>query len=370
MNTKIDFNNINEQLSPILFDTYLKIIKNPDYVVRRIFNHIKNNALGADELFVSNYETFSYWILEQTEQFSRLDNIILRHLILNKDFYENFEGVRNSDTLVNAMLYCFENKTKTLKVNLTQTNMIYLNFLRFLKTNKGQDLIMAKSSYDLAFDINYSYEDKPFYEQVAYKMEQIQKCKRLVVGKSSKNLIDNLMQRYIWDMMFENPSFAYKDIFSQIREHISDKTLSDAALYKRARKNHITLLQNLLKDNILEDYFDCSYVCEINGQVFSLRKAIESWLARAQMSETYKSRKKSISDYEILDKIEQMAATMNIRVKKAVNYCNAIVALKCNYLLSSKRHFDLYVYSGGGFKDFSTGQTGYYTDLLKLAGIS
>lgn len=355
MNRKYDYMDILSKTSTKEFDVFRIAFTNDEDFAYKIFEAIKLNVPGISDLYLRNPRFFIEFLLgtSHIQQLTRLEVYLLNSIRLNKNFYNNL-NYDSAPHLINIIVGSWLNKTKTLKTNVNQLQMIYYNFMEFSVSDAGQDLLYASSVFSP--DITAIPDDRevPFYESYAYRVLQVKKCKKIVLKHFTKTALENCIVRYIWDEIFEG-SNNNKNIIKKVHENISEKYLTDSRLYQLIRKYKVDLLEVLLDGSYLEDYFDLSRTYMIDGKVHNLRTAMEQFLLTASLDyEEHKYYK--LSAAKITEVVENWSRSNGIRYSDCQS-SDALIACKVDSNLNTHKTPKLYFYKNGVVKDFYTGQS-------------
>ena len=181
--TKYDYISILPTLTEKEYLIFNTISQNDEYASRYIYNSMLEKVPGASEIFLNNQDLFIQWLSSYPltgQSVSILDSEVIGFLNRNKEFAKIYNAsVEDITPIMYFLVKAWSNKTKTLKQNLNKLQMLYQRYVKFIMSDKGQDFLYGKS-LDLIpdFDSTLAYEDKPFYEQEAYKQKQLLKLKK------------------------------------------------------------------------------------------------------------------------------------------------------------------------------------------------
>ena len=160
-----------------------------EHVAMEIFNAIKASVPGCSPLFFNNPDKFLQWFTfysPENETLSYFDTKLIGHIHRNKSWAKDYYGdLNDTEAILIYLIASWQNKTKTLKANLNMLHMLYLEYVRFLNSNKGQDFLYGKSLSWLTDDETYEeglyYVDKPYWETELYRQQQLMKFKKMQI---------------------------------------------------------------------------------------------------------------------------------------------------------------------------------------------
>lgn len=370
MNKKIFYINSITKFSDKQFRMFGVLTNNEEYVIQRVYNAIKNCVPGAADIFLMSSHPFKKWLADNAEDvLSRFDTYLIRFLELNKKYIDTIDSGLGIDDLTNLLIGSWSHKTKTLKANLSQLQMIYYAYTRFLHTARGQDFLYGRSIYDMTDDAVYNEGlytyITPFFDTLAYREAQVRKCKKEVLIATSRNAIENCIVRNIWDETFTAPVFSYKHVLYKIRKELSDKALSDSSIYRSVKKLQVKMLTEILKHNRIEKYFDDTLVFSIKDKEYTIRSAIELWLAQAKYTLAIEKKQyKGISNVKLVEVVSNFCHKHGLEYSTQCTYTNGLIRIKSDAYFNSKKDYKLYFYKGGGFKCFRTGMSGHILSII------
>lgn len=355
------------------YTMFYQLSMHEEYVAMEIFNSIKNAVPGCSPLFFKNSDKFLQWFTfysPENESLSYFDTKLIGHIHRNKTWAEDYYGdLSNLDNILVYLIASWRNKTKTLKNNLNMLHMIYLEYIRFLNTDKGQDFMYGKSLNWLTDDETYEsglyYEDKPYWESELYRQQQLLKFKKTVLLKGCKNALENLEMRIIWQLTFEGSGkFNIKEAERMVWNEVGKDAYSHTALYKSLKKLRIQMLQEIY--NYLDfdfDYFsNVSFM--IDGEVTTFKKAIYKWLIDAKIDlECDKIKARPETNIKVVDTAINWAVRNGLQYDTHSDCPNVLVRVKGDSTGFAHKNWKLYFYKGGGYKDFYNGLKGSYKDF-------
>lgn len=346
---------------------------NEEYVAHEIYDSIKTAVAGRSTMFLQTPNEFIQWFTfysPENEVLSYFDTKIIGHIHRNKSWAEDYYGDLNDlDNIIVYLIASWRNKTKTLKVNMNMLQMIYLEYIRFLNTDKGQDFAYGKSLDFLTEDDVYEdglyYEDKPFWETAVYREKQLLKFKKLLLLKNCKNALENLEMKVIWDLTFNSgKKFNIKEAERLVWKEVGKESISHTALYKSLKKLRIKLLQEVYNHLDFEFEYFSNVSFELDGEVTTFKKAIYKWLIDAKVDLEIDNLNNSRDpNIRVVDTVINWAAKNGLRFDTFAESPNVLVRVKGDSRGMPHKGWKLYFYKGGGYKDFYNDSTGYYRDF-------
>lgn len=364
--TKYDYISILPTLTEKEYLIFNTISQNDEYASRYIYNSMLEKVPGASEIFLNNQDLFIQWLSSYPltgQSVSILDSEVIGFLNRNKEFAKIYNAsVEDITPIMYFLVKAWSNKTKTLKQNLNKLQMLYQRYVKFIMSDKGQDFLYGKS-LDLIpdFDSTLAYEDKPFYEQEAYKQKQLLKLKKKTLSNCCKSAMENIEMMALWDVTFEG-NFSYVECKERVRKFITEKAVSDTQLYYHLKRLRVIMLQYII-DNY-EDYMD-NPVIYINGQLYTIKEKLQEWAALATYEldkAKWSCNKKQLTNSKISETVAAWCDLKGIKYKYGSG--KVLIKMRVDADLTIKKSWKLYVFKGGGWFCQSTRQTGFITDLV------
>lgn len=334
---------------------YNKYLINRDYFEEKLYYSIKNDVAGCSELFLCTKEIFKEWLEEdiQGEIVPRIDTYMIHFLNSDIEFCKKFESA-HFEPLFLGIIKAWNNRTKSLKVNLSQTEIIYLKYISYLNGAAGK---FKLSTSPLTEDITYNDSTDTY--------ENLEECKRLVL-KTSKNPIEFFIMNKLWDMTFYCRKFSYKDISEETKNTFGDKITKTKA-YNIIRNIHVKMYEYLLENDLFERYFDTESLFQMDGKVYTIESLVEKWIKSIPADYIFyqkKTRRMSIPNVEVTSIIKNFCIERGIKFTTRTTNSDVLIALKADSNFERKKNYKLYFYKGGLFKDFRTGRYGNVKELL------
>lgn len=368
--TKYDYLSILSTFDEKRYRLFSTISQNDEYVSNLIYKNIIDKTAGTSELFLNSQETFIKWLSSYPltgQDVSILDAEVIGFLDRDKEFSEIYKGsLEDINHIMYFLIIAWSNKTKKLSTNLNKLQMIYQRYLKFIMSDKGQDFLYGKS-LDLIpdFDSTLAYEDKPFYEQQAYKQKQLLLLKKKTILKCCKSPFEVCEMRALWDVTFNADKFTYLQCAAIVRKYISEQKVSKTALYYHLKRLRVEMMQYIL-DNY-DDYLENSVYSDSKGQLIHIKDVLLEFLVEA----TYDFEKTKInSDGKIFTNTNIAETVANWCDMKGIRYNfgtgKVLIKLKMNADGLIKKSWKLFIFKGGGWYCHSTGKNGFITDLIPL----
>lgn len=340
-------------------------------------NMIYNNIVHGDDTneTIFNREYFIEWLNDNVsdEDVTRLDSEVIKWIHDYPEFFDFYKGDWSVDSIINSVIQSWKNKPKTKRVN--KLGMLYSNYVRFLGTQNGQSFLYGTTAYDLMEQV--PDESLPFYEQAEYKYQQLNKCKKLIIGEVAKNGREACEAKALWDAIFKDTEkFTITKALNILKNDPKAYRYSDMQMRRHLKKMQIKIITGLLKGDRIETYFDADYMIEIDGNRFALRGALEYYLItlKDQFDDEFKTHKNkyvnghaNVAAYtrdEMREVIDSFCKANGISYSFDTGYFRSIAKLRADCDLRSHKTFKMWIYEGGGYRDFYSGTTGYITDII------
>lgn len=355
------------------YSIFYRLSMDEEHVAMEIFNAIKASVPGCSPLFFNNPDKFLQWFTfysPENETLSYFDTKLIGHIHRNKSWAKDYYGdLNDTEAILIYLIASWQNKTKTLKANLNMLHMLYLEYVRFLNSNKGQDFLYGKSLSWLTDDETYEeglyYEDKPYWETELYRQQQLMKFKKTVLLKGCKNALENLEMRVIWQLTFEGTGkFNIKEAERMVWHEIGENAISHTALYRSLKKLRIQMLEEIYNHLDFDfDYFrNVSFM--MDGEVITFKKAIYKWLVAAKIDlECDLIKSNPETNIKVVDIATNWAFKHGLRYDTQSECPNVLVRIKGDSTGTAHKGWKLYFYKGGGYKDFYNDRKGSYKDF-------
>lgn len=343
MNKKYDYLKIVSQFDPRQYKIYETIIDNLDDFCERVHLGIVRNKAGCHQVFQDTKSDFLRYLKEETDglEVSRIESTVISFIDRNTkfvDFYKKHPICYSS--VSSSMLRGWLNKTKTLDVNMTQLDMIYQNYIKFIHTQPGVDFLD---------------NDIPYYDNQAEDVvKKLNQCKRKVIRKTGNSVVSNLICNVLWDEMFlSQGKINFKKCENKIWETFPQSKLPHTTLFTRLKSTYVNLLTNLLQDNLIDNYFDTTQLFMIEGKTVNVKTAIEEWLKKAKIDLFYeKKTTPRINQTKIVEAVEKFCQDRGIMYKEMTSNPEVLIACKCDLYYARHKSPKLYFYKNGVVKDF------------------
>jgi hypothetical protein len=155
--------------------------------------------------------------------------------------------------------------------------------------------------------------------------------------------------------------------------------LTDMQIRRHLNVLFVKLLKSLLKGDRIERYFDSTYTINIEGSYHNIRSALEYYLLTTQEDLTISAPKKAVKSAKIINNkvnahaytkdelkivIDNWCKANGIPYSFSTGYYKSIAKLKADVELKKHKQYKLWIYEGGGYRDFYSNQTGYITNLI------
>ena len=334
---------------------YSKYLANRDYFEEKLFYSIKNEIAGCSELFLCTKDIFKEWLEEdiQGDIVPRIDTYMIYFLNCDIEFVEQFKDA-NYEPLFISIIRAWNNKTKSLKVNLSQAEIIYLKYISYLNCASGK---MKLSVSPLFEDLAYSDENDTF--------QNLEECKKYVL-KIAKNPIEFFIMNKLWDMTFYSRKFSYKEISEETKNTFGEKITKTKA-FNIIKHIHIKIYEYLMESGLFEKYFDTERIFEMDNKIYTIESLIEKWIKSIPADYIFyekKTRRVSIPNVELVSIIKNFCISRGLKYTTRTTNSDVLIALKADSNFERKKNYKLYFYKGGLFKDFRTGRFGNVKELL------
>lgn len=371
--TKYDYLSILSTFNERQYRIFNTISQNDEYASVLIYNAMIEKVAGASEIFLNNQDLFVQWLSSYPltgQSVSILDSEVIGFLDRNKDFTDFYKGsTEEINHIMHFLIVAWTNKTKTLKQNLNKLQMLYQRYIKFIMSDKGQDFLYGKS-LDLIpdFDSTLAYEDKPFYEQQAYKQKQLLKLKKHTLSNCCKSAMENCEMMALWDITFSNKGekFSYIKCRERVRKFITENAVSDTQLYYHLKRLRVIMMQYIL-DNY-DNYLDDFVIYDSHNQLVHIKEVLQDWLIQSKNDfekSKYSCNKRQLTNSKIADTVAKWCDIKGVRYKYGTG--KVLVKLKINADMVMKKSWKLFIFKGGGWYCHSTGQNGFITDIIPLS---
>ena len=378
MNKKYDHLVLLSELDADQFRLYNICATNNMYFATMIYNTICSTS--AVNVSVFKREWFIDWLnLEvENDNVTKLESQVIKWIHDYPEFFDFYKGDWSVDSIINSVIQSWKNKPKTLRVN--RLTALYTGYLKFLETKNGQNFLYGTSIYTLIDNIE-SGPDLPFYDQIEYKLEQLNKCRKEVISEIAKNGTEMVESLALWDAIFKcEGKFNITKAITIAKNDPRMTILTDAQIRRHLKVLLVKLLTSLLKGERLETYFDADYMINIEGSYHNLRSALEYYLLTSQedlqdtlSKKTCKATQKIIKNKinvhaytkdELKIVIDSWCKANGFPYSFSTGYYKSIAKLKIDVEKNKHKQYKLWIYEGGGYRDFYSGETGYITKLI------
>lgn len=349
MNKKYDYLKLVSNFDTRQYKIYESIIDNLDDFCDRVHLSILRNKAGCHQIFTDTKSDFIRYLKEETDglEVSRIESTIISFIDRNKsyvNFYKKHPICYSSCS--SSMLRGWMNKTKTLDANLNQLEMIYQNYIKFIHTNPGLCFL----------EDDIATFDKPFYDNSEEVQKKLEECKRKVIRKTGNSVVSDLICDVLWNEMFlSQGKINFKACENKVWEVFPKEKLPHTTLFGRLKTTYVNLLNNLLQDNLIENYFDTTQMFVIEGKTYTVRTAIEEWLKTAKVDLFYERKNglgSRVSQTKIVEAVEKFCKDYGIAYKEFNSNPDVLIALKCDMYYTRHKTPKLYFYKNGVVKDF------------------
>ena len=377
MNKKYDHLVLLSELDADQFRLYNICAQNTMYFANMIYNTICSTS--AVNVSVFKREWFIDWLNLDVEgdSVTKLESQVIKWIHDYPGFFDFYKGDWSVDSIINSVIQSWKNKPKTLRVN--RLTALYTGYLKFLDTKNGQNFLYG-TTIDSLLDNLESDPDVPFYEQMNYKLEQVSKCRKEVISEIAKNGTEMVESLALWDAIFNTEGkFNIAKAIIIAKNDPRMKILTDGQIRRHLKVLLVKLLTALLKGDRLETYFDTDYTISVDGIVYNLRSALEWYLLTSQedLKEDPKKAIKSTAKIvrgkvnvhaytkdELKIIIDNWCKINGIPYSFNTGYYKSIAKLKIDVEKVKHKQYKLWIYEGGGYRDFYSGETGYITNLI------
>lgn len=369
--TKYNYTELLTQRTRKEYEIFTTLSVNEDYVAQRVYNATREAVAGCSTMFLSTSDKFKKWITfycPENQELSYLDTLIIGHMARYPKWAIDYTGSTiDIDSILKYLLASWGNYTKGLKVNMNGLYMLYQRYIRFLNTEAGQNFAYGKSLEMItdndAYDLGAFYEDKPFYEQYTYRMEQLMKFKKSILLSNCKSALENAEMRALWDVTFNYPKFTYKAASNLVRKEIPATAVSDTSLFKHLKKLRVVMLKKILEH--VDEYFDTTQMFTLEtGKVVNIKLALIDWLNNAEAENHLEQLSHGASNLEVVQKVVDWCQRKGFVYSTIDSNPTILVKVKCDCFGERKKHWKLYFKKGGGWVDYRNGKTGYFTDII------
>lgn len=361
MNKKYDYLELVANFDKVQYRIYQTIIDNYNDFCDKLHFNITLNVKGCSQIFQDTKTQFIEYLQEDTDalEVSRLESYLISFIDRNKEFSEFYKDKPIIySSVVNSTMRAFLNKTKTLKTNLNMLEMIYQNYIRYIHSDTGRSLI---------YDEEFKLENTPYYDENSETYINLNKCKKEVIKRTGIGLVSNIIVSSLWDEMLNGKGrINFKECERKVWEKFDKNKLPHSTLFLRMKLLYVQMLDNMIKFNLIDDYFDTSILFSIEGKTYNIKTAIEMWLQEAKIDYFYekKSNLNRINYIDLVDGVQQFCRERGIKYTTRLENDNALIALKCDSDFNSHKSSKLYFYKNGVWKDYKTGKSGYLTQII------
>jgi hypothetical protein len=148
-------------------------------------------------------------------------------------------------------------------------------------------------------------------------------------------------------------------------------------IYRVTVRVHREILEFIMSNEEALEVFDSGSVIQIDGKNFGVKDALKYALTFftnlkkiAVIKKEPKVKIESGTDEDIKKKIIDLCKHRNIPYDCHFGtYTHGIIKLKFSDGMVCKK-FNFCVYNGGGYKDFKSGKTGFWTDLFRMVKVA
>lgn len=354
------------------YKLFFTLIQHDQYFASTLYSKITADNEECCELFINTKKEFVKWITScgpNSGEFSYLDTYLIGYLSKNPDFGDVYtDDASEYEHLIRFLISAWRRPVKGLKTEASMCRLIYLRYIRFLASEKGQDFLYG-NSLDLYPEIEQGipFEDRPFYEQEIFREEQLIKFKKHVIKKCCKTPLQCIEMRALWEATFDGGSFSYKKAANIVRKHASETSVGNTALYYHLKRLHVEMLQEILADGNLDTYFGGDIPYEINGKTEMFSELIRRYIIDAVLQFEKAKKERIWTDVKIADSVAKFFTDRGIRISRINASDSVLVKVKSDRFINTKKGWNLYFLKGGGYIDFSTGSKGFVTDIVPKA---
>lgn len=377
MNKKYDYLELLSKLDNDQYRVYLICSVNSRYFGTLIFNNLSQDTEVNKETFNRMY--FCEWLNQLIDNnVTRLESEVIKWIYNYPGFLDFYKGDWSVDSVLNSVIQSWKNKPHTLRLN--KLSMLYANYMRFLGTSHGQDFLYGSTAYNiLDYSDKLSDENSSPYIDEETRIQNLILCKKQVILDVAKNGVEVCEASAIWNSIFNTEgNYNLTKALKILKADPKMSKMSDMQMRRHLKIMKVKILKSLLKDDKLEKYFDTDYSIEINGKCYSLRSAIEMFLLKTESSlELYPNKNKhtdkiinnhvnikAFTRDEFKETIARFCQCRGIYFSFATGYYNGVAKLKIDSDFKPHKSYKLWIYNGGGYKDFYNDTTGYITDII------
>lgn len=377
MNKKYDYIELLSELDVQQYRLFNICSINSTYFGNLIFNNIVQDCEINSAIFNRVY--FTEWLNQIIDDsITRLESEVIKWIHDYPGFFDFYKGDWSVDSIINSVIQSWKNKPKTLRLN--KLSMLYANYIRFLGTMNGQTFLYGTTAYNiLDYEDQLSSEDTPYYSDMEHRIQNLIKCKKLVVSEVAKNGVEACVASAVWNSIFNTEGkYNLTKALNILKADPKMTRMSDMQMRRKLQKMKVLILESLLKDDKIETYFDSDYTISMDGTNFTLKSALEYYLVttKADLDEkkpVFTECPKILNGHinisaftrdEFRLTIEKYCIANGIQFSYHTNFYNGIAKLKIDANLKKHKTYKLWIYTGGGYRDFSTGTTGYVTEII------
>jgi hypothetical protein len=377
MNKKYDHLVLLSELDADQFRLYNICATNNMYFATMIYNAICSTSAINTKVF--KREWFIEWLNLDVEDdnVTKLESQVIKWIHDYPEFFDFYKGDWSVDSIINSVIQSWKNKPKTLRVN--RLTALYTGYLKFLETKNGQNFLYGTTAYSM-LDNMESDPYVPYYDQLEYKLEQLNKCRKEVIGEIAKSGTEIVESLALWDAIFKcEGKFTIAKAIEIAKHDPRMQILTDMQIRRHLNVLFVKLLKSLLKGDRIERYFDSTYTINIEGSYHNIRSALEYYLLTTQEDLTISAPKKAVKSAKIINNkvnahaytkdelkivIDNWCKANGIPYSFSTGYYKSIAKLKADVELKKHKQYKLWIYEGGGYRDFYSNQTGYITNLI------
>lgn len=378
MNRKYDYLELLSKLDCDQYRVYLICSTNSTYFGTLIFNSISQDSETNKEIFNRIY--FCEWLNQLIdENVTRLESEVINWIYNYPGFLTFYKGDWSVDSVLNSVIQSWKNKPKTLRLN--KLSMLYANYMRFIGTSSGQKFLYGTTAYNIQDYTDILSSEDSMYTDIEQRIQNLIDCKRLVIKEIANNGIEVCEATALWNSIFNTDGkYTITKALNILKADPKMSKMSDMQMRRHLKLMKIKIFKSLLKDDKLEKYFDPDFIFEYNGKSYTLRKAIEYFLekekaslSKTEISKIYNKFDKIINGHvnikaftrdEFKEAIAKFCQSRGIYFSFSTGYYNGVAKLKIDSDFKTHKTYKLWIYNGGGYKDFYNDKSGYITEII------
>ena len=374
----LDYITLKSNMSSIQKEYYNTLYSNRQDILLTIYNLIKAGKKDLPDFDFNDFFTFYQTPLIKSNALDRWDSEVVRFLYHDADFIRFVDDYKSKKSAVDdGVIKCYLsgifNKNKHGFSKLDSLCNQYLRYLNNQIREVSLDENLDQSFEEKHEDFNKYFVtyDKPFYEEEEYKENELKTLKIKFKKMYCKRNIDFLCFKVLSKVLLEGSIFKYADLEKKVISMSSEK-YSAMQIFRILKKIHKQFLEFILNDEDANNYFSNDSIITFENKTYTFKDAIKyallnfNIIKKIKMPNVSFKKEDQISNNDIKRQIINFCKDNEIPYSDKFGfYQQALIKLKLSNKLKSKR-WATYIYSGGGFRDFKTGTTGYYTEILKL----